>query len=85
MRAVNLLPSDQRRGASAPGRSGIGVYVLLGVLGALVVAVGAYVMAGNQVNSNRADLAKAEQEAVSLEQQAAAYKPYEEFAKLTRA
>ena len=85
MRAVNLLPSDQRRGASAPGRSGIAVYVLLGALGALVVAVGAYVMATNQVNSNRADLAKAEQEAVSLERQAAIYKPYEDFAKLSQA
>ena len=37
MRAVNLIPVEERRGgAGAPGRSGSGVYVLLGVLGALL-------------------------------------------------
>ncbi len=85
MRAVNLLPVDQRRGAAAAGRSGIGVYALLGVLAALVVGAGAYVLASNQVNSNRTKLAEAEHEAANLEQLAAAYRPYEEFARLSQA
>jgi Tfp pilus assembly protein PilN len=84
MRAVNLLPADQRRGGSSPGRSGPAVYVVLGALAALVVFVGAYVLSANEVNSNRSQLAQAQQEAVSLEQQAAAFKPYHEFASLSQ-
>ena len=37
MNAVNLLPPDLRRGVGAPARSGIGVYVLLGMLCAAVL------------------------------------------------
>lgn len=85
MRAVNLLPADQRRGAAAPGRSGNAVYVVLGALAALVVAVGAYVMATNQVNGNQTKLAEAQQQATLVEQQAAAYKPYADFARLSQA
>jgi Tfp pilus assembly protein PilN len=84
MRAVNLLPADQRRGGSSPGRSGPAVYVVLGALAALVVFVGAYVLSANEVNSNRSQLAQAQQEATSLEQQAAAFKPYHEFASLSQ-
>jgi Tfp pilus assembly protein PilN len=84
MRAVNLLPADQRRGGSSPGRSGPAVYVVLGALAALVVFVGAYVLSANEVNSNRSRLAQAQQEATSLEQQAAAFKPYHEFANLSQ-
>jgi len=82
MRAVNLLPGDHRRGS---GRTGPAPYVVLGVLAAMVVAVGAYVMASNQVTSNRAELAETEQETRSLEQQAAAFKPYQQFAELSEA
>lgn len=84
MRAVNLLPADQRRGGSAPGRSGPGVYVVLGALAALVVFVGAYVLSANEVNSNRSQLVQAQREAVSLERQSAAFKPYHEFASLSQ-
>jgi Tfp pilus assembly protein PilN len=86
MNAVNLLPAEHRRGGGgSAGRTGPAVYVVLGVLAAAVVGVGAYVMASNQVNSNRTELAQSQQEAASLEQQAAAFKPYKDFAELSQA
>jgi Tfp pilus assembly protein PilN len=85
MRAVNLLPPDQRRGGGSSGRSGPAAYVVLGALAAAVVAAGAYALTANQVTSNRTKLAETQQEATSLEQQAAAFKPYKDFAELSRA
>ena len=85
MRAVNLLPADQRRGGGSPGRSGPAVYAVLGVLAAAVVAAGVYVMSLNQINSHRTELVESRQEAASLEQEAAAFKPYKDFAQLSQA
>jgi Tfp pilus assembly protein PilN len=84
MRAVNLLPADQRRGGPRAGSSGNGAYAVLGVLAALVVGVGAYVTTVNSVNSSRGKLSQAGAEAASLEQQAAVFKPYHEFATLSQ-
>ena len=86
MRAVNLIPSDQRRGGGGGGgsSSGSAVYFVLGALGVLVIAMAAYVLTGNQVTSRKADVAKANQEATTLEQQAATLKPYAQFATLSQ-
>ena len=82
MRAVNLIPVDQRRGSSGPGRSGTAVYLLLGGLAVLVLAVSAFVLTSNQVNDRRAHLAQVEQQASAAEAQAAALRPYRDFAAL---
>jgi Tfp pilus assembly protein PilN len=86
VRAVNLIPRDQRRGGGGGpgGRTGSAVYILLGVLGALVLAMSVYVLTGNQVNSRKGEVAKVNQEATALEQQAAALKPYSQFATLSK-
>ena len=85
MRAVNLIPRDQRRGGGggSGGRTGSAVYIVLGALGALVLATAVYTLTGNQVNSRKGEVAKASQEAATLEQQAAALKPYTQFATLS--
>jgi Tfp pilus assembly protein PilN len=85
VRAVNLIPGDQRRGGGggAGGRTGSAVYIVLGALGVLVLATAVYVLTGNQVNSRKVDVAKVNQEATTLEQQAAALKPYAQFATLS--
>jgi Tfp pilus assembly protein PilN len=84
MRAVNLIPGDQRRGGgSGSGGGGSASYVVLGVLGVLVIAMAALVLTGNTVNARKGDVAKANQEAASLEQQAATLKPYSQFATLS--
>jgi Tfp pilus assembly protein PilN len=51
VRAVNLIPVKVRRGS--PGKSGSGVYMLLGGLGALVLAVAAFVFVSNSVTSRQ--------------------------------
>jgi Tfp pilus assembly protein PilN len=83
VRAVNLIPPDERRGgAGAPGRSGGAVYVVLGVLAVLVLATAAYVLAGNQINDRRSGIARAEADKRVAQQQAAALRPYRSFAQL---
>ena len=52
MRAINLIPADQRRGAArgAGGKPSVGVYAVLGGLGAAVVCVLAFVLLSNSIN-----------------------------------
>lgn len=58
MRAVNLIPSDQRRGAGGlAGRSGGVVYVLTGGLAVLVALGVVYALAINSVAARKTELA----------------------------
>lgn len=82
MRAVNLLPPEDRRGG--PGRSGAGAYILLAALAALVVAATAYTLAGNAIKDRTAELSRVEAGAARAEQEAAALKPYRDFAQLSQ-
>jgi Tfp pilus assembly protein PilN len=84
VRAVNLIPGDQRRGGGTPGRSGSAAHVVLGVLAVLLAAMVVYVVSANQVTSRKGELTKANTEAANLEQQAAALRPYKEFATLSQ-
>lgn len=87
MKAVNLLPPDLRGAPkkAAGGKpaaetpSGIGAYVVLGVLAAAVAALAVYVLAGNAVKDREAKLATVQAEAKNAEQRAAALKPYADF------
>ena len=82
MKAVNLIPPEQRRGGAAPGRSGGAVYIVLGALGLVVVALAAYVMAGNSVKDRQAELVRVTEETTKAEAQVAALKPYRDFAQI---
>jgi Tfp pilus assembly protein PilN len=81
VRAVNLIPTEQRRGG---GGSGSGVYVVLGVLGFAVIAVVAYVLANNTISERQAQVTQVTAEAEQAERVAAASRPYREFAELSR-
>ncbi len=53
MRAVNLIPTDERGGSSIPvGRSGGAAYVVLGVLGVLAAFALLYGLADHQISSD---------------------------------
>jgi Tfp pilus assembly protein PilN len=81
MRAVNLIPTDQQRGAGgAAGKSGGGVYIVLGTLAMLVVVAAAYVVSGKSVDDNKAELASITQQAQAAEAKAAALTSYTKFA-----
>ena len=49
-----------------------------------MLATAVYTLTGNQVNSRKGEVAKVSQEAATLEQQAAALKPYTQFATLSK-
>ncbi|MEX0992363.1 MAG: hypothetical protein WDZ37_00030 [Solirubrobacterales bacterium] len=78
MRPVNLIPVDERRGASRarPKGGGKGAYVVLGVLGALVLGVFVLTSTNNQINehkSKKAELDKQAAQAEGVAQKFAAY------------
>ena len=81
MKAVNLIPTDQRRAKASGERSG-GAYVVLGVLGVLLVMALAYVMTANGVNDKTSKAAKAQREAETLEAQASQLDSFTDFASI---
>lgn len=83
MRAVNLIPAEQRRDAGGrAGRSGGGAYVLLGALAVLVILAGAWALTGKKIEDRKAEVARTEQQASAAEARAAALAPYTLFNQL---
>ncbi|HEY2636024.1 MAG TPA: PilN domain-containing protein [Solirubrobacteraceae bacterium] len=78
MKAVNLIPSDQRGG----GASARGTHVVLGALALVLVGVIAYVVTTNQISSRQDDLARAKQRSATVSSQLSTLKPYVDFATL---
>ena len=83
MRAVNLIPAEERRGAGGvAGRSGGGVYILLGGLTLLVLMMGAFLMTSRGLDDKRAELARSKQQADAAEAKASQLSAYTQFAQL---
>ncbi len=81
MRAVNLIPADQRKGAGgAAGRAGGAVYVLVGTLAVLAVMSVLYAISANQASDRRSKLANVSAQADVVQSQATALQPYVTFA-----
>jgi Tfp pilus assembly protein PilN len=83
MRAVNLIPAELRRGGSAPGRTGIAPYAVLGVLALLVVMASAYTLTTRSLGSKKAEVASIEQQAAAAEARTTSNKSYTEFSQLS--
>lgn len=83
MKAVNLIPQDQRRGAGGiAGRSGGIVYVLVGGL-AVIVGLGViYAFAVKSVADRTGQLAYATDQVNAVQAEAAAYQPFEAVQRL---
>ena len=79
MRPVNLIPPEDRRGGSAPLRTGPLPYVLLAGLVALLVGVVALVLAGNEVSEREGEVAKLEREDARAAAKAQRLAAYTEF------
>lgn len=77
MKAVNLIPADQRRGAGGlAGRSGGVVYVVVGTL-AVIVALGVvYAFAVKSVAHRKGELAAVTAQVAQVQQQTAALAPF---------
>ena len=84
MRAVNLIPAEQRRGAGGiAGRSGGIVYVLTGALAVVVILGVVYALAVHNVADNKGELASVTEQVTAVNAQSQALAPYVSFAGVT--
>jgi Tfp pilus assembly protein PilN len=81
MKAVNLIPSDQRR-AKASGNMSGGAYGVLGVLAVLLVMAVAYVMTSNSVNDRQGKAEQARQDAIAAESKSKQLGAFTDFASI---
>ena len=81
MKAVNLIPQDQRRRTPRQG-DGKAAYFALGGLAVLLLMVVGYVLTSNTVTENENKAAAASAEADQLEAQAAQEASYTDFAQI---
>lgn len=79
MRPVNLIPPEDRRGGSAPLRTGPLPYVVLGGLVVALLAVVAVVLANNQIAERKGEVAKLEREDAAAAAKAQRLAAYTEF------
>jgi Tfp pilus assembly protein PilN len=78
MRAVNLIPTDERR-RGAGGGTGRAPYVILGVLGLVVALSAAYALANRSISDRRAELANVQAQAKVVANETAALQAYSSF------
>lgn len=79
MRAVNLIPSEQRGGGTVGARSGGAVFLVLGLLAGLVVLAFLYGTSRHELQSRRAEVATLSARAAQVQAQAAQLAPYASF------
>jgi Tfp pilus assembly protein PilN len=83
MRAVNLIPVEQRGGsARGAGRSGGGAYAVLGLLAGLAILALMYGMAHHHVSSTKSKLTALEGRVQQAQAQASSLAPYTSFVAL---
>lgn len=81
MKAVNLIPADQRRGAGGTaGRAGGAVYVLVGAMVVLVLMSVLYAVSSSQVSDRQGKLTNVTAQGNVVQSQATALQPYVTFA-----
>jgi len=81
VKAVNLIPTEQRRVRATGNRSG-SAYVLIGVLATLLVMVATYVFTAGNVTDRQNEAAAAKAEADRLDAQAAQTESFTNFAQI---
>jgi hypothetical protein len=87
MRAVNLIPSDDRRGVGGVGvgRSQGAAYAVLGLLAGLAALALVYGLARHQISTRRAELASITARAQRAQASASVLAPYTSFIALREA
>jgi len=83
MKAINLIPSDQRRGAGgAAGRTGGISYAVVGVLALALIMFAAWTHTNTNIKEKASEASSLEQTAAIRTAQASALGPYAKFAEL---
>lgn len=83
MKAVNLIPTEQRR-VQASGKQSGSAYVVIGALVTLLALVGAYVLTANSATDKQNKAAVAEAEADRLEAEVAQQGSFTNFADIKK-
>ena len=83
MRAINLIPSDQRRGMTR-GLRPVASYLVIAGLVAVVVMGSLYAVAGHKVADRTSELARVTAQAQAAEARADALAPYTRFADMSQ-
>ena len=78
MRAVNLIPQDERRGAG-PARAGLLSYFVLGALVVVLVGVTALVLTSNQISERKAEVARLQDERSATTARAESLRAFADF------
>jgi hypothetical protein len=81
MKAVNLIPTEQRR-ATPSGGGGGSSYAVLGVLAVLLVMAVAYVLTANTASERSSEAAQAREEADAYEAQTSNLESFTDFASI---
>lgn len=79
MRPVNLIPPEDRRGDSAPLRTGPLAYIVLGALVVVLAGVAMLVLTGNQISERKDEVAALEREDAAATQRAQELAVYTQF------
>jgi Tfp pilus assembly protein PilN len=79
MRAVNLIPSEQRSGGSVAGRSDGAAFVVLGLLGGLAILALLYGISRHQIASRQSQAAALTAQAQQAQSRAQQLSPYASF------
>jgi Tfp pilus assembly protein PilN len=82
MRPVNLIPAEDRRGGSAPLRTGPVAYILLGALVLALAGVTMLVLTNNKVSDRKSELAQVKSEDAAAKARAESLASYTQFAAL---
>jgi Tfp pilus assembly protein PilN len=81
MKAVNLIPAEERRGVGSAG-SGLAAYIVLAALALAVVVGAAYTLTNRSVSDRRQELAEVQARAKASADQARALQAYTSFTAL---
>lgn len=79
MRPVNLIPPEERRGATVPMRTGPLPYLLIGVLVLALAGVTLLVLTSNKVSDSKAEVAQLKQEDAAVQGRAEELAPFVQF------
>jgi Tfp pilus assembly protein PilN len=83
VRAVNLIPVEDRRGPRGGGAgSGVGSYIVLGVLAAVVAMSAAYTLANRSISDRRTELDSVQAQVDTAQAQVQRYASYTGFSAL---
>jgi Tfp pilus assembly protein PilN len=83
VRAVNLIPAEDRRGLRGGGSgSGIGSYIVLAVLALVVATSAAYTLANRSIGQHRAELTSVQSQVETAEAEVQRYASYTGFSAL---